>query len=51
MSEPGSNNMILMIWLSLAFAGLLVVGSLVVMIVILNAYAPSQLAAIEPVIP
>jgi hypothetical protein len=51
MSEPGSNNMILLIWLSLAFAGLLVVGSLVVMIVILNAYAPSQLAAIEPVIP
>jgi hypothetical protein len=40
MSEPGSNNMILMIWLSLAFAGLAVVGSLVMLIVLLNAYAP-----------
>jgi hypothetical protein len=51
MSEPGSNNLILIIWLSLAFAGLMVVGSLVMLIVLLNAYAPSQLAAIEPVIP
>ena len=51
MSEPGSNNMILMIWLSLAFAGLMIMGSLVMLIVLLNAYAPSQLAAIEPVVP
>ena len=51
MSEPGSNNLILIIWLSLAFAGLMVVGSLVMLIVLLNAYAPSQLAAIEPVVP
>jgi hypothetical protein len=48
MSEPGSNNLILIIWLSLAFAGLLVMGSLVVMIVLLSAFAPSQLAAVPP---
>jgi len=49
MSEPGSNNLILIIWLSLAFAGLMVVGSLVILIVLLNAYAPSQINAVPPV--
>jgi hypothetical protein len=48
MSEPGSNNLILLIWLSLAFAGLMVVGSLVILIVLLTAYAPSSLLAIPP---
>lgn len=51
MSDSGSDKTVLMIWLSLAFAGLLVVGSLVILVVLLNAYAPSQLAAIEPVVP
>jgi len=40
-----------MIWISLAFAGLIIMGSLVMLIVLLNAYAPSQLAAIEPLVP
>jgi hypothetical protein len=39
MSDAGSNNMILIIWISLAFAGLLVLGSLVMLIVLLNAFA------------
>jgi hypothetical protein len=51
MSEPGSNSLILMIWISLAFVGLIIMGSLVMLIVLLNAYAPSQLAAIEPLVP
>jgi len=41
MSDPGSNNLILLIWISLAFAGLLVMGILVIMVVLLTAYAPS----------
>jgi len=48
MSEPGSNNLILLIWISLVFAGLLVVGSLVILIILLTAYAPSDLLAIPP---
>jgi len=39
MSDAGSNNLILIIWLALAFAGLLVMGSLVFLIVLLNAFA------------
>jgi hypothetical protein len=46
MSEPGSNNLILIIWISLVFAGLMVVGSLVIMIVLLTAYAPTGIPAV-----
>jgi hypothetical protein len=46
MSEPGSNNLILLIWISLVFAGLMVVGSLVIMIVLLTAYAPTGIPAV-----
>jgi hypothetical protein len=45
MSDSGSNNLILLIWLSLAFAGLMVLGSLVILIVLLTAYAPSGIPA------
>ena len=48
MSEPGSNNMILMIWITLALAGLFIMGSLVLLIVLLSAFAPSQIAAVPP---
>ncbi len=46
MSDPGSNNLILMIWIALAFAGLFIMGSLVFLIVLLSAFAPSQIAAV-----
>ena len=45
MSDSGSTNLILLIWLSLAFAGLMVLGSLVILIVLLTAYAPSGIPA------
>ena len=45
MSEPGSNSLILIIWISLVFAGLMVVGSLVILVVLLTAYAPSGIPA------
>ena len=41
MSEPGSNTLILLIWISLVFAGLMVLGSLAVMVFFLTAYAPT----------
>lgn len=41
MSDAGSNNLILLIWISLAFAGLFVMGSLVILVVLLTAFAPS----------
>ena len=46
MSEPGSNNLILLIWISLVFAGLIVLGSLVVMVLLLTAYAPTGIPAL-----
>jgi hypothetical protein len=48
MSDSGSNNMILMIWITLALAGLFIMGSLVLLIVLLSAFAPSQIAAVPP---
>jgi hypothetical protein len=48
MSDAGSNNLILIIWLSLAFAGLFIMGSLVMLIVLLSAFAPSGIAAVPP---
>lgn len=39
MSDQGSNNLILIIWIALAFAGLFVMGSLVMLIILLNAFA------------
>ncbi len=41
MSDPGSNNLILIIWISLAFAGLFIMGSLTLLIFLLNAFAGS----------
>jgi len=45
MSDPGSNNLILIIWIALAFAGLFVMGSLVFLIV------PSQCVPLRGVPP
>ncbi len=45
MNEPGSNSLIFLIWISLVFAGLAVVGSLVVMVLWLTAYAPTTAPA------
>jgi uncharacterized membrane protein YqjE len=40
--------MILMIWITLALAGLFIMGSLVFLIVLISAWAPSQIAAVPP---